>query len=220
MKNWIALLLASLLAFGGSCLAAEWGEGLSAARPYSGVGEVNLELTMGYMVLTPRVKLPATITEIHDGLFNGCAALEEITLPDGIEAIGNNAFNGCRTLAEMTLPEGLRSIGDSAFSGCELMRRVMVPNSVDTILDTAFTNCNAEIYAACNSYAHLWIRQHDMNGTITGHVLDETRETKLRKKGKVIGYCAVCGEKFKSDPPEDAAAQPAEEPAEAAEEGD
>ncbi len=60
MKNWIALLLASLLAFGGSCLAAEWGEGLSAARPYSGVGEVNLELTMGYMVLTPRVKLPAS----------------------------------------------------------------------------------------------------------------------------------------------------------------
>ena len=60
MKTWIALVMICALAFSGTCLAAEWPEGLSAAQPYSGVSAVDLDLTMGYMVLTPRAKLPAS----------------------------------------------------------------------------------------------------------------------------------------------------------------
>ena len=60
MKRLIALVLAGLMVLGGACLAATWPEGRSAAQPYSGVPEVNLEETMGYILLFPRAKLPVS----------------------------------------------------------------------------------------------------------------------------------------------------------------
>lgn len=59
MKKLIALVLACLMVLGGSCLAAQWPEGRSAAQPYSHLPEVNLSETMGYIMLFPRAKLPA-----------------------------------------------------------------------------------------------------------------------------------------------------------------
>lgn len=38
---------------------AQWGEGLGPAKPYNGVGEVNLEETMGYVILYPRENMPS-----------------------------------------------------------------------------------------------------------------------------------------------------------------
>lgn len=60
MKRLIALVLAGLMVLGGACLAAQWPEGRSASQPYSGVPEVNLEETMGYILLFPRAKLPVS----------------------------------------------------------------------------------------------------------------------------------------------------------------
>ena len=60
MKRLIALVLAGLMVLGGVCFAAGWPEGRSAAQPYSGVPEVNLEETMGYILLFPRAKLPVS----------------------------------------------------------------------------------------------------------------------------------------------------------------
>ena len=60
MKKLIALVMAlMLLAF--AAQAAEWGEGLGPNRPYSGYPEVNLDETMGYIVLYPRTKLPTKL---------------------------------------------------------------------------------------------------------------------------------------------------------------
>ena len=57
VKKLPALLMApALIAL--PCEAAEWGEGLSPAKPYSGVPEVNLQETMGYIMLYPRAKMP------------------------------------------------------------------------------------------------------------------------------------------------------------------
>ena len=60
MKRLIALVLAGLMALGGACLAAEWPQGRSAAQPYSQLPEVNLSETIGYIMLFPRAKLPAS----------------------------------------------------------------------------------------------------------------------------------------------------------------
>ena len=60
MKRIIAMVLVCLL-LGGSCLAAEWPEGRSAAQPYSGTPEVDLTQTMGYIILFPRAKMPARV---------------------------------------------------------------------------------------------------------------------------------------------------------------
>lgn len=60
MKRLIALVLAGLMVLGGACLAAEWPQGRSAAQPYSQLPEVNLSETIGYIMLFPRAKLPAS----------------------------------------------------------------------------------------------------------------------------------------------------------------
>ena len=60
MKRIIAMVLVCMLR-GGSCLAAEWPEGRSAAQPYSGTPEVDLTQTMGYIILFPRAKMPAKV---------------------------------------------------------------------------------------------------------------------------------------------------------------
>ena len=58
MKKLIAILLACLL-LAASAYAAEWGDGLSPAHPYSGVPEVDLNQTIGYIWVFPRTKVPA-----------------------------------------------------------------------------------------------------------------------------------------------------------------
>ena len=58
MKKLIAILLACLLLVS-AAQAAEWAEGRSAAQPYSGVPEVDLSKTIGYIMLYPRTKVPA-----------------------------------------------------------------------------------------------------------------------------------------------------------------
>lgn len=52
MKRIIALALALLLLAGTA--AAEWPEGMSPAKPYEGVPEVDLQEQMGYMMFYPR----------------------------------------------------------------------------------------------------------------------------------------------------------------------
>ena len=53
----LAVLLVSALT-AQPCGAAQWGEGLGPEKPYSGVPEVNLTKTMGYIMLYPRIKMP------------------------------------------------------------------------------------------------------------------------------------------------------------------
>ncbi len=61
MKKVIALILAGLLCLTAVAFAAEWKEGRGPAQPYDGVPEVDLEKTMGYILLCPSAKLPAKL---------------------------------------------------------------------------------------------------------------------------------------------------------------
>ena len=57
MKKLIAMLLVALLCLA-TAHAAEWPEGLSPAKPHPLKDEVNLDETMGYIMLFPNAKLP------------------------------------------------------------------------------------------------------------------------------------------------------------------
>ena len=59
------------------------------------------------------VILPASVTEIGDGAFEGCAALASLTAP-GVTTVGRHAFRGCTGLA--ALPAAATSFGDFAFA--------------------------------------------------------------------------------------------------------
>ena len=60
MKSIIAILVVCMLCLT-SAYAAEWAEGRSAAQPYAGVPEVDLTQTMGYIMMYPRTRLPASL---------------------------------------------------------------------------------------------------------------------------------------------------------------
>lgn len=53
MKRLFALILVCVLCLGSAALAAEWGEGLSPAKPYQGAREIDLTKQFGYWVFYP-----------------------------------------------------------------------------------------------------------------------------------------------------------------------
>ena len=59
MKKWAAVIMIVALMITTSAQAAQWPEGRSAAQPYAGTPPVNLDETMGYILLYPRPKMPA-----------------------------------------------------------------------------------------------------------------------------------------------------------------
>ena len=117
------------------------------------------------------VRLPASLTEIGDKVFNGCdklttvtiaepsnlttigasafefdASLTTINIPASVTTIGSGAFKDCRALEldAATLPSGLSAINDSIFASCWKMTGTLtIPAGVTSIGDNAFDNCRA-----------------------------------------------------------------------------
>lgn len=87
------------------------------------------------------VELPATVNEIGDWAFAGCAYLQKLILPATLTQIGKNAFKGCRKLQSLQFPDSLLSIGEWAFYQCESFEKIRIPESVTSIGDWAFCCC-------------------------------------------------------------------------------
>ena len=85
--------------------------------------------------------VPAGVTGIAEGTFDGCSGLQQINLPDGITTIGGRAFADCSSLADIRLPQGLKEISYAMFVGCENLSKVMIPDSVIRIGYGAFEYC-------------------------------------------------------------------------------
>ena len=90
MKKLAALILICML-FVSTAYAAEWTDGRSAAQPYAGVPEVNLDETMGYIMLFPRAKMPAQ---------SYCDVLE-IYLPREDLVLGEGSLTLCNAEGEL-----------------------------------------------------------------------------------------------------------------------
>ena len=117
------------------------------------------------------VRLPASLTEIGDKVFNGCDKLTTVTIaepsnlttigasafemdvslttiniPASVTMIGSGAFKDCRALEldAATLPSGLTAINDSIFENClKMTGSLTIPDGVTSIGDSAFDNCRA-----------------------------------------------------------------------------
>ena len=61
-------------------------------------------LPLGFVAGAPitSVDIPASVTDIGSGAFEGCTGLTALTIPTSVSAIGNNAFNGCTGLTSLT----------------------------------------------------------------------------------------------------------------------
>lgn len=90
---------------------------------------------------------------IHEYMFLGASALNEITIPDWATVIEQYAFSGCTSLTEITVPGTVASIGTSAFSSGTIsqvaysaptaLKNVIFENGVETIGTNAFKNCTS-----------------------------------------------------------------------------
>ena len=62
------------------------------------------------------MKLPSTMTEVPDHLFDGCSLLKAIEIPQGVTRIGDGAFWDCKSVNSLQIPEGVTALqSTSAF---------------------------------------------------------------------------------------------------------
>lgn len=82
------------------------------------------------------VKIPGSV-KILDRTFEWCEALESAVLCSGVTTIGSSAFYDCTRLKKVSIPDSVKEIDGRAFYGCDL-KRVYIPASVQSIGKEAF----------------------------------------------------------------------------------
>ena len=87
------------------------------------------------------VTIPVGVTSIPDAAFNGCAQLASVTIPDSVTSIGAWAFGDCPGLKEFTIPKGVTTIGGGAFHGCTGLTSASIPANVTEVGWMAFGHC-------------------------------------------------------------------------------
>lgn len=91
----------------------------------SGVTKVGNNVLSGASILKT-ITLPDTCTEIGDGAFSDCVALDEFNSGEGIERVGARAFSGCAETRELHFPASAVKFGDGAFFGCDKLRTLSI----------------------------------------------------------------------------------------------
>lgn len=87
-----------------------------------------------------RLVVSKGITTIGDDMFKNCKGIESIVLSSTVTKIGASAFEGCTSLASISLPSDLTVIGENAFKNCTALTQITIPNKVTTIGASAFNN--------------------------------------------------------------------------------
>ena len=75
------------------------------------------------------------------GVFQGCAALQQVELPEGIEEVGD-AFYDCTALREINIPDSVRRID---LGGCTALRQVRLPLSLELSDHDILARCSEEL---------------------------------------------------------------------------
>lgn len=115
------------------------------------------ENAFSYTGLT-EIILPANLTTLKKGAFNGCREATRIVLSDKLTSLPQNAFNGCSKVEELTINEGVTEIGIMALLGCSSMKKLTLPSSLQSIGQMAIAlndaleeiHCKAAKPATCD----------------------------------------------------------------------
>ena len=83
------------------------------------------------------IDIPAGITTIEQGVFNGCRNLKNVTMSNAVTSISSIAFYNTG-LTTITFPSSLTSIGQSAFENSKLAGDIILPDALTSVGAQAF----------------------------------------------------------------------------------
>ena len=86
--------------------------------------------------------LPHGVTQVGEGAFRNCSALEQVDLPKGLTALGPEAFS-YSGLTEITIPDGVILLPKGVFSFCYSLQRANLAEGLTEIEAQAFENCSS-----------------------------------------------------------------------------
>lgn len=87
------------------------------------------------------VTLSSTVTELMEGAFYTCEALEKVNFNDGLKTIGRYAFASNTSIPKIDIPTSVSIVGEGAFMSCESLEMVLLGSGVETIDQFAFYGC-------------------------------------------------------------------------------
>lgn len=87
--------------------------------------------------------IPATMTEIPNGMFKSCFGLKKIVFSDGVVNVGEYAFADCTNLESIIFSNTLKKVGKYAFCGCKSLTTLCFPSSLEIIPEGAFEDCSS-----------------------------------------------------------------------------
>lgn len=88
-------------------------------------------------------EIPASVTTIGSGAFDGCKVLTSISIPNSVTTIGYGAFEDCDALTGIEIPASVTTIKNGAFRYCNALTGIEIPASVTSINGDAFYGCTA-----------------------------------------------------------------------------
>jgi hypothetical protein len=101
----------------------------------SGITNIGWYAFYGLPVVS--VSLPDGLKTIGNGAFKNCVNLKSIVIPNSVEAIDSDiedgTFSGCTALESVTLPSNLKSIQGGTFQFCTSLKELVIPASVTYI---------------------------------------------------------------------------------------
>ena len=107
------------------------------------------------------------LTEIGEGVFEGCLRLKELKLPDSVRVIGVRAFANCAGLMKADLGKGLTEIRDEAFLYDRALRSLTVPDTLVTFGEKVLEGYSGlTVYCSAGSAAESWVRNNYRNAFI------------------------------------------------------
>ena len=87
------------------------------------------------------IDLSATqVTQLPNGLFQGCTSLSNVKLPAGLTEIGETAFQGATSLTAIDIPSSVTTLGGSAFAGSGLTAIDLSQTAITQIDNAVFQN--------------------------------------------------------------------------------
>ena len=116
-------------------------------------------------VVIPDTYLGKPVTVLFDCLFRYHKEIQTVRIPDSVTDIGEFVFDGCENLHRITLPGSLQYIWQYAFvrSGLE---EVILPPDVQMLAPFTFKDCKLLKRVVCNEHLrkiHAWAFQGCVN---------------------------------------------------------